>query len=860
MILKGKLQVERVFTAFSACLILGTQVSEIASIVTLLNKAQAAATMVNTFVEKDSPCDVGGIEPETIDKLALNNVSFSYNDKDYSLKNINCDFTSDQFNYIVGPSGCGKSTLTSLLMGFYDAEGEIIIGGAEIRDINIEWMRKNVSLVELRSVIFERLLLDNILMGNDSVSEKEILKACSNLDLDSLIGSLQEGLQTQVSLKTLSGGQAQKVSLARAWIRNPPVLIIDEALSAIDCTSREQTLTNIRSRREGKITILVTHDTWDIKDGDFVLRLKDGKIDSTGYHESDNCMTALGTPVEKGKMDDEMALDAEKELKIMSTFAILWKCWKSSDAKIAALVGLVVSLLGGAMTPVLSFCFSKLLANIISTSIRILGTDADTMLWAGLSIGLIILDGTFNFTSMFSLQYALEMWIVQLRKEALADINDQDMLFFNQPNLKPAELTALLMNDTRDLRNLVSEFLLAILKVVTLSILGIAWSVAVGWKLALVGILFVPATLCVTVAYGLLLQKYETSYKSAVATIENFGYDCVMGIRTVKAFGLGSQFVDDFNRSFSKLEREGFLRAVVTGFGVALLEMVTSVATGTILYYGLALVAEFEYTQAQMVQVLTLLSFTLSSALLIIHQIPEIARGQRAGTLLSNIKEMPALEIETVGQRKHGKRLDIDLKSVSFSYTQKTVNNVSFSVSSGEHVALVGETGCGKSTVLKIIARLLPVDSGDVFVGGISHTDYDPEWYRQNVSLVLQSPKMFEGTIRENLIYGMVRAPTEDFIEETLKKCHIWDYICSLPEHVDTELGSVQPSLGQLQRLCLARSLLRKPKVLLLDECTANIDGETTSLIMDTIQLLDATVILVTHESAVASRFTTIRM
>jgi ABC-type multidrug transport system fused ATPase/permease subunit len=202
----------------------------------------------------------------------------------------------------------------------------------------------------------------------------------------------------------------------------------------------------------------------------------------------------------------------------------------------------------------------------------------------------------------------------------------------------------------------------------------------------------------------------------------------------------------------------------------------------------------------------------------------------------------------------------IEFRDVHFSYKSRSIpvlTGLNLTIKPGQFVALVGATGCGKSTVISLIERFYDVDSGIIRYGNQDINDVNVKAYRANISLVAQESTLYEGTISENVAVSVEEAAaTTDAIEQACKEAQMHDFITSLPDGYATQLGPKGVSLsgGQRQRLALARALLRRPKILLLDEATSSLDSESEKLVQEAIEKTagegNQTIVAVAHRLA----------
>ena len=227
--------------------------------------------------------------PEHIQgQLTLENVSFSYNSNDLVLNDINLDIPPSHVVALVGPTGVGKSTLVSLIPRFYDVKnGSIKLDGIDIRDIDVETLRRNISIVLQDVFLFHGTVRDNILFGNPKASESEIIEAAKVSNAYQFIKELPEGFNTIIGERgvKLSGGQRQRISIARAVLKDTPILILDEATSSVDTETELLIQQALERLMKGRTTIIIAHRLSTIRNADKIVVLKGDAIVEEGTHQ-----------------------------------------------------------------------------------------------------------------------------------------------------------------------------------------------------------------------------------------------------------------------------------------------------------------------------------------------------------------------------------------------------------------------------------------------------------------------------------------------------------------------------------------------------------------------------------------------
>lgn len=244
-------------------------------------------SMLNTKPEiVDSP---DAVELKSVrGGIVFDDVSFSYNDKTEVLKNINLRIEPRQTVALVGPSGSGKTTFCSLIPRFYEVnEGRILVDGTDIRKIKLESLRKNIGMVQQDVYLFGGTIRDNILYGKPDAGEDEVVAATKLANAHDFIMEFENGYDTFVGERgvKLSGGQKQRISIARAFLKNPPILILDEATSALDNESERLIQESLGVLTRGRTTLIIAHRLTTIKNADLIVVLTSKGIEETGTHE-----------------------------------------------------------------------------------------------------------------------------------------------------------------------------------------------------------------------------------------------------------------------------------------------------------------------------------------------------------------------------------------------------------------------------------------------------------------------------------------------------------------------------------------------------------------------------------------------
>ena len=272
-----------------------TLLASIKTILDFMEQFQRGMTGIERFIEimdekpeiVDSPdaCDIGKVEGN----IVFDNVSFMYSDgEEKVLEKLNINIKAGQTVALVGPSGGGKTTLSNLIPRFYDVtEGRILIDGKDIKNVTMRSLRSQIGMVQQDVYLFSGTVRDNISYGSPEATDADIIKAAKDAGAYEFIMSLPNGFDTYVGERgvKLSGGQKQRISIARVFLKNPPILILDEATSSLDNESERIVQASLEELAKGRTVITIAHRLTTIKNSDIILVLTENGVEEMGSHQ-----------------------------------------------------------------------------------------------------------------------------------------------------------------------------------------------------------------------------------------------------------------------------------------------------------------------------------------------------------------------------------------------------------------------------------------------------------------------------------------------------------------------------------------------------------------------------------------------
>ncbi|KAL8919834.1 MAG: hypothetical protein Q9208_006567 [Pyrenodesmia sp. 3 TL-2023] len=1048
LVVSGKKDPGQVLTAFWSCLMALQAMEEILPQMIVLEKGRAAGATLKAILrqmgKRHRMIVTGHLKPNFCEgDIEVRNVSFCYPSRpdQRALIEASFFFPAGETTFVIGKSGSGKSTLGNLLMRFYEpVSGDLFVDGHAVQTLDIGWLRNNITLIQQQSVLFNETIFKNIAFGRrdwERVTRGEVKRSITTAALQDTINDLPRGLDTVVGTggSALSGGQRQRVAIARACLRDTPILILDEATSALDYISKDMVMSAVREWRQGKTTIIITHDLSQIEDHEYAYILDKGLVVQEGYryalekgsagplaaprrpsvayptarrlpklpaatrkgsiatlsprsrssvvsttsvdsldihyrprpqsvfvpaifsptagnsgvngrsyfepfvspaaagafsmHRLSTAPTLFGRPLEGvsqlGSADsmldwplppprakhirdlsmvNELHQDASgagrsamerrasrfvdrqskliplktmkprtdspmngrrgsdgttKQHPVAPIKKILLTVWPTLTWKHRPMLlgGFIAAAIHAAATPIFSWVFSKLLATFFLPINR----SQEALKWSLSVLAVGVGDAIAVYFMHYLLEACGQAWVDSLRIEAMKRIIEQPRAWFDRDKNGVSKLTECLDRNPEEMRNLLGRFAGFMFVVVVMLLLALTWSLVVCWELTLVGLASGPFIYAITRSYQAVSARWESRSNdagTAAATIftETFG-----NVRTVRALTLEAYLHEKYLRSTDTAFKVGIRRSVYSSIFYGISDSGIVFATALIFYYGAVLASTQAFSTQNIIQVFSMLLFSIANANAILTFIPQINSSCATATRLLRLANLPYKS-----SHEHSGHLRLPIvgtimfKEVSFTYPSRplgpVLNNISLTLPPNTSTALVGASGSGKSTIASLILGLYPPTSGQLSFDLVPVADLHLPSLRSLIAVVSQTPQIFATTVALNIAYALPERSTlasRAAIEHAAEVAGIHDFITTLPRGYQTLIGDGGTTLsgGQAQRIAIARAVARQPLLLMLDEATSALDGENTRGIGELVRRLvdqGTGVLMVTHD------------
>lgn len=825
--------------------------------------------------------------------ISLYDVDFAYDEDREILKNINMLFPKGSFTSIIGESGCGKSTVVGIISGRNKGySGSIKIGTKELRDVDEASLLKKVTLVKSNGYIFKGSVAENLRMADKDAAPERLWEVLRQVRLDELFKE-RDGLDTLISEKAgnLSGGQAQRLALARALLSKSEVMIFDEVTSNIDAESEEMIMEVIKGLAGKRTVIMISHRLYNVIESDNIYLMDRGKIAESGTHEEliarngkyaklFNSQTALEAYAKKKELRPNIRKSAATDILEEDEEEAGYKEAKEGRRSGIAIMGKLIVLI----KPLLHIMALAILLGaagyLCAISLTILGAKAIGLASGGFlsgaseylsknagvssTIGKImaamicvaVFRGVFHYIEQYCNHFIAFKLLAAIRHKVFAALR----------KLCPAKLEGrdkgnLISIITTDIELLEVFYAHTISPIVIAAVVSLIMTIFIGSYSVAAGILALTAYIVIGIVIPVINGRrggtLGMKFRNSVGELSSFVLGELRGIDETIQYGAGEKkkkAIYDKSVKLAKIqeelaEAEGRQRSFTNGaiqlFSYGMLFL-------TLILYSNGII-EFEAVVISTVAMMSSFGPVVALSALSNNLNQTLASGERVLALLE--EEPEAAEVEKGKDSISLKEFTgVKAKEVNFSYgDRKILEDFTLDIRKGKILGIHGASGSGKSTFLKLLMRFWETDSGEILISDKNIKKIVTEDLRRLEGYVTQETHLFTGTIAENIAFGKPEAKLSE-IREAAKAASIDEFILGLPKGYDTKVGELGDTLssGEKQRLGLARAFLCNPPFILLDEPTSNLDSLNEAMILKAIKEKSKgkTILLVSHRDS----------
>ncbi|KAK8061113.1 hypothetical protein PG997_015334 [Apiospora hydei] len=463
-----------------------------------------------------------------------------------------------------------------------------------------------------------------------------------------------------------------------------------------------------------------------------------------------------------------------------------------------------------------------------------------------------------NGISWSSFGTVAERVLYSIRTLSFRSLLEQDLHWHQSEDRTPSTLLTFLTNDSIAVGGLTGSIIGTIFSIGVNFIVAVILSHIIAWRIALVCLAVVPLMLGAGIMQIRLLTQFAARHETAFAKSVSITVEAVNSIKTVAALSLEQEVLGTYRRSLKTPRKEMFRSSIWINLWLALTNSISNMIYALAYWWGAKQIIEGHYTQTQFFIVLIALLVSAQLWGQLFTLAPEVTNAGRAASRIFDVIELgsnqsmeqkkyvahddaeAAAESKVASPTKEG-GMSISFDNLMFSYparpNRQVLKGLDITVRPGQFCALVGPSGAGKSTIIALLERMYRPDSGCIKIDGVDIAAKSEPLFRDEIGLVPQDSILFDGTIRFNIALGARpdHEPSQAEIEAACRLANIHDTIMSLPEGYETPCGTggSQLSGGQKQRLSIARALVRKPRMLLLDESTSALDAESERLLQE---------------------------
>ncbi|HUX86547.1 MAG TPA: ABC transporter ATP-binding protein, partial [Chloroflexota bacterium] len=745
----------------------------------------------DTMLKPEMPPIDGGVE--------FDEVTFGYHASQPILRGVSFSANPGDTVGIVGLTGAGKSTLTTLLGRFYDPDhGVVRIDGIDVRAVQLDTLRQQIGYVFQDPFLFSATIADNIRFGRPSASLDEVIQASQTACLHDFIVTLPEGYQTEVGERgiTLSGGQRQRLSLARSLLINPRILILDDTTSALDPVTAAEAWRRIKARRAGHTTFVVAQRLSSVRDADRIFVLDQGEVVESGKHDDliqGNGLYARLWQQQAAQADDVIdherlripngvasggsakpiiheeapVLPQTKAVEVEGKRDVLALSLEDDTISGTTYDSRMMSRLTMFATPFkqlllvtgvimlvtsLSSLFGPYIQKQIIDVPLASGNRGQLHLLSMLFFGAAAVQALTGMAYSYLLNKSAFEVLRLLRLRLFLHMQRLSLVFYDR--YKVGRLLSIMSGDVNAISNLLSSGILQTLADMIVLLGIVVTLLSLNVRLSLVCFALIPI---IAIATQVLREHMRAGYREwrRRSSIMNGAIaEGIAGVRVTQAFCRQRENRQRFNVLNQELLDAIIRTTRVSAAFAPTMDLISALGTALILVIGGAMVLQNQLTTGALVAFLAYITQFFTPIRDLSARYNALQAAMAASERIFALLDTPPVVVDApdanVLPAIAGK---ITFDNVQFGYTpdRLVLKDLNLDIKPGEHVAVVGPTGAGKTSLISLACRFYDVSSGQILVDGVPIRSVTQGSLRQQLGVVLQDPFLFSGTIAENM-------------------------------------------------------------------------------------------------------------
>ncbi|PKB80390.1 MAG: thiol reductant ABC exporter subunit CydC [SAR202 cluster bacterium MP-NPac-SRR3961935-G1] len=864
-----------------------------------MSSAEGIFDIMDAQVEVADAAETG-VQLELSAEITFEGVDYAYSGgRRPALHDLSFTLNAGETLGLVGPSGAGKSTVVWSMLRFFDPQkGRILLGGTDIREIPLKQLREQMAVVTQDTYLFHGTVAENLRFGGPGATQEQLEAAASAANAHEFIRHLPQGYDTIVGERAvrLSGGQKQRIAIARALLKDAPILVLDEALSSVDAENEALIQEALDHLMEGRTTLIIAHRLSSVVKADRIIVLEEGRLVESGNHgelvaaggvyaelmaqqqeiEDDHADRSepahapdepaqavvqdaeafVPQPAHQGEGHHHHAVPSGGAAHAPASALGIFTVWRRLFQLVRPWRGeLALTFLLGLAHHSAVIGLSVISALLVGQVIT--GGDLNVLLWL---LGVFVpLAAFFTWAESWVAHDLAYRLLAEMRVDVYNKLDPLTPAYMVRR--RSGDLVSIVGGDVE----LVEFFFAHTITPAFVAVLvpaGVLATLAfVAWPIALV---LSPFLVAVAISPFMAQKRSEglgEELRSQLGEVHAHMVDSIQGMREISAFGQGpartAEMVDN-SWKFAHFQLR-FLKE--RAFQIGFIEGMTALGGLAVLTMGVWLMTQGDISRPQLILSVILSVAAFAPISDIARTIKQLMETLAAARRLFVVHDEPVPVTDGPGVHGHengrssqnGRSPALSFDHVGFSYGHgeaQALHGVTFDVESGQTVALVGRSGAGKTTCANLVMRFWDPGEGHVRLSGHDLRDFELEDLRRQIALVSQDTYLFNASIRENLKLGKIEA-TDEEIEDAAHQANAHEFITAFPDGYDTLVGErgMQLSGGQRQRISIARALLKNASLLILDEATSHLDAVNERQVRQALETLmeGRTTVVIAH-------------